>query len=394
MHTRRILNQFFDQHFGFLHAARARSYCDSVGAVLSGGMLSLCGLARELKAPTFKSATKRMDRLLGGAQIDAEAEQTSRRLLELLSAWLNPLVLAVDWSAVSPGSTFVELRAAVVIPGAGRGLVVAQEVLPLAELGKVVHESGFLKRLRNAIPQTSQVILLTDAGFRRPWFECATALGFSFIGRIRKGVKVGRGKWQEDAGIWFDKATPKARRYEQCSLSAHAKMPCDVVLYRRRKRNRVRYGCPGYGGQNRASVESKKSAQEPLMVVHSQNLRHLRADEIVALYQQRMQIEENFRDTKSLRFGLGQEYSRSRSASRIRALLMIAMIAHYLLWHIGQMAEAQGLHRRFKATTRQARELSIITLAIRLCKFEVIPFTRKTMHALAIKLKCPLRAFP
>ena len=132
MHTRRILNQFFDQHFGFLHAARARSYCDSVGAVLSGGMLSLCGLARELKAPTFKSATKRMDRLLGGAQIDAEAEQTSRRLLALLSAWLNPLVLAVDWSAVSPGSTFVELRAAVVMPGAGRGLVVMQEVLPLS----------------------------------------------------------------------------------------------------------------------------------------------------------------------------------------------------------------------------------------------------------------------
>lgn len=393
MHTRRILEQFFDQHFGFLHAARARSYCDSVGAVLSGGMLSLCGLARALEAPTFKSATKRMDRLLGSAHIDDEAEQTSQLLLKLLSAWMNPLVLAVDWSAVSPGGAFVELRAAAVIPGAGRGLVVAQVVLPLSELGKVAHERAFLQRLRQSIPQNFSVILLTDAGFRRPWFECVTALGFNFIGRIRRGVKVGRGSLQEDAGVWFEKATPKARRYEKCTLSVCAKMPCDVVLYRRRKRHRQRYRSPGYGGQTRASIESKKSAQEPLMLVHSCHLSHLRADEIVALYERRMQIEENFRDTKSLRFGVGQEYSRSRSASRIRALLVIAMLAHYLLWHIGQVAEAQGMHRRFKVTTRQARELSIITLALLLCKFEVIPFTREAVRMLAIKLKCPMRAF-
>ena len=40
-----------------------------------------------------------------------------------------------------------------------------------------------------------------------------------------------------------------------------------------------------------------------------------------------MQIEENFRDTKSLAFGMGTEIGRSRSALRLQALLLIATLA-------------------------------------------------------------------
>src|SRR5690606_2861504 len=91
-------------------------------------------------------------------------------------------------------------------------------------------------------------------------------------------------------------------------------------------------------------------------------LRTLRADEIVALYSLRMQIEENFRDSKSGALGMGLELSQSRSARRLQALLLISTLAAFLLWHIGQLAEAEGLHRRFKSTTRPGRELSIVWL--------------------------------
>ncbi len=93
------------------------------------------------------------------------------------------------------------------------------------------------------------------------------------------------------------------------------------------------------------------------------------------MYAQRMQIEEAFRDTKSAVYGMGLEIGRSRSQLRLHALLLIAAIAAFLLWHIGQLAEAEGLHRRFKATTRATRELSLITLAILLCSREHIPLT-------------------
>ena len=80
-----------------------------------------------------------------------------------------------------------------------------------------------------------------------------------------------------------------------------------------------------------------------------------------------MQIVENFRDHKAADLGMGLELSQSRSALRLHALLLIGTLAAFVLWHIGQLAEAEGLHLRFKATTRRARELSVITLARLLC---------------------------
>jgi hypothetical protein len=58
-------------------------------------------------------------------------------------------------------------------------------------------------------------------------------------------------------------------------------------------------------------------------------------------------------------------------------------LASYLLWHLGQLAEAEGLHRRFKVTTRDRRELSVIAVAILLCSQRDIPFSPsgvRTLH--------------
>ncbi len=99
-----------------------------------------------------------------------------------------------------------------------------------------------------------------------------------------------------------------------------------------------------------------------------------------------MQIEESFRDSKSATHDMRQEIGRSRSASRLQALLLIATLATFLLWHIGQLAEAEGLHRRFKAATRKARELSIITLARLLCALPCLPLTDFAIHSLYQRL--------
>jgi hypothetical protein len=106
----------------------------------------------------------------------------------------------------------------------------------------------------------------------------------------------------------------------------------------------------------------------------------------VALYKERMQIEENFRDTKSIPLGSGLEVSQSRSAPRLHALLLIGTLATFLLWHIGQLAEAEGLHHKFKATTRVARELSIITLAKLFCTLQSLPLTDFAIQALNERL--------
>ncbi|MEI8707209.1 transposase [Pseudoalteromonas sp. B62] len=55
----------------------------------------------------------------------------------------------------------------------------------------------------------------------------------------------------------------------------------------------------------------------------------------VNLYSQRMQIEENFRDTKNNKLGIGLECANSRSVNRFDNLLLIAALILYLLWCIG-----------------------------------------------------------
>lgn len=87
-----------------------------------------------------------------------------------------------------------------------------------------------------------------------------------------------------------------------------------------------------------------------------------------------MQIEENFRDGKSLPFGMGAEIGRSHSAPRLQALLLIATLAAFVRWHRDQLAEAEGLHRRYGYNAR-LRELSIIMLAMLLCAERIIDFT-------------------
>ena len=63
------------------------------------------------------------------------------------------------------------------------------------------------------------------------------------------------------------------------------------------------------------------------------------------LYQTRMQIEEGFRDTKSVAYGLGIANGRHTTLARAANLLLIAALASFLLWVIGCLAEARDWRR-------------------------------------------------
>jgi hypothetical protein len=388
MHAQGIVHCFFETHLCAIHAARRRVLSAVVSAAMGGQCVSLTRLSRGvLGRGCLKAAIKRVDRLIGHARIAREAQLVGHKLIRRLCRTGVPLVLAVDWSAVSPGGKFVELRAAVTWLGMGRALTIYQQVYPLSKLGNAKAERVLLETLHAWIGQGIQVTVVTDAGFRRPWFAQVERLGWSWIGRIRRGVNVSRDRVQWDsAGQWFGRATGTARRWSGCYLSKKGAWPCDMVLYRRRARGRKAYRCPGHGSTPKAAKEARASAHEPWLLAHSPKLSAYRPDEIVAMYARRMHIEECFRDTKSAVYGMGLEIGRSRSALRVHALLLIATLAAFLLWHIGQLGEAEGLHRRFKATTRTARELSVITLAILLCAQPHIPLTAPARLALGHRL--------
>jgi Transposase DDE domain len=387
-HASKIVREFFHKHLSLIHAARRESWCAAVSAVMSGHLLSLSRLARALmEHGSHKAALKRVDRLIGNPRTAQEAQCVGAALLRRWGQGGLPLVIAVDWSEVAPDGVFVELRAALTRPGMGRGLTIYQQVYPESKLGNARAERALLKQLHEWMPAGAHVIIVTDAGFRRPWFTQIERLGWSWIGRIRGSVCVSHAgsPWQQ-ASTWFAKATGKACRWNDCSLTQKFRFPCDMVLYRQRAVGRKHYGRAGHGSTPRARCAAQASAREPWLLAHSARLRSFRADEIVAMYGWRMQIEENFRDSKSIALGMGLEVSQSRTAPRLHALLLIGTLAAFLLWHIGQLAEAEGLHRRFKATTRVARELSIVTLAKLLCALKLLPLTDLAIRALNERL--------
>ena len=80
-------------------------------------------------------------------------------------------------------------------------------------------------------------------------------------------------------------------------------------------------------------------------------------------YKKRMQIEQNFRDDKSPRFGFAWRESRTRDTMKISALCLIATITALIQWLIGFTAEQQGMHYEFQANTiKSHRVLSFLFL--------------------------------
>ena len=286
-HARRIVQGFIQKHLGLIHTARRELLSVAVCAVMSGHSLSLSRLAHALigQKSTRKAALKRVDRFIGNRRIAQEAQVVGAALIRTLCRGRQPLVIAVDWSAVAPAGAFVELRAVLTRAGMGRGLTIYQQVYPESKLGNARAERALLDSLHAWIPEGVKVIIVTDAGFRRPWFTQVERLGWSWIGRIRSGGHVSRDKtYWEDARGWFAAATCKARRLSGCWLTSRYRFACDMVRVRRHVVGGKRYGRAGHGSTPKARCAARASAYAPWLLAHSAQLRGYRAEQIVAWY--------------------------------------------------------------------------------------------------------------
>jgi hypothetical protein len=98
-------------------------------------------------------------------------------------------------------------------------------------------------------------------------------------------------------------------------------------------------------------------------------------------YEQRMQIEETFRDLKSHRHGLGLRYCRSRDVERMQVLLLVGALATLALWLAGLCAKERGWQRRFQANTEQRRTvLSPVFLGRQLLRRYELVLTDHLLH--------------
>lgn len=71
------------------------------------------------------------------------------------------------------------------IPVGGRTLPILDRVFPAGQQGSPKAEKQFLQRLAHVLPDDACPILVTDAGFRTPWFRAVEARGWQWLGRLR-----------------------------------------------------------------------------------------------------------------------------------------------------------------------------------------------------------------
>ena len=111
------------------------------------------------------------------------------------------------------------------------------------------------------------------------------------------------------------------------------------------------------------------------------------AKKVVHIYSTRMQIEESFRDVKSVRFGVGFELNLTRSAQRLQNLLLIAMIATFVLWLLGMAARHSGQHLQYQANTVKDRHvLSAIYLGLRVANDRRFTFLLNELKGVSVIL--------
>jgi hypothetical protein len=365
MHALNIVQQLIRSCCPYIHAARLTVILAAVGAAVRARRLTLTELGRALVgAPRPKHDIKRIDRLLGNHHLAAERFELYQVLARRVVGALREPLIVVDWSDLTPNRRWQLLRAG--MPIGGRCLTLYEEIHPLTRLGSPRVQRGFLQKLKALLPAGVKPILITDAGFRAPWFKAVNRMGWHWIGRIRNRNALRR----QGACTWISSkllyrhAGSRPQALGQYELVRSNPVSCHLYLVKCRRKHRIHKSVFGQRARSSASLKRSCAQREPWLLAASPSLGQLTAAQIINHFATRMQIEEAFRDLKCARYGLGFELNLSRSRERLAILLLLAMISFFVLWLIGQHALAQKLQFQYQSNTRRTRPvLSVFNLA-------------------------------
>lgn len=357
MHAAAVLQKCLKSAFGSMHALRQRVLMRAVDALLHSRRLTLMDLARAWPdAERVRAPLKALDRLLRNPHLHAERELLYGGMAQWLLRRAHPVII-VDWSPLKADLSWHVLRAAV--PVGGRTLPVLDLVFPGAEQGAPQVERRFLQRLKALLPPDARPIIVTDAGFRAPWFRAVAELGWDWVGRLRHRTLVqvpGHPDLWAPARALYALATATPRDLGVMQLVWRQPLASRVVLYAKPAQGRHRLNRAGQPARSKASQQSAAREREPWLVVAAPTLADMSARQLVQIYALRMQIEASFRDLKSHRFGYAFEDSLTRKAKRLEILLLVHALALFVSWLAGLACAATGLDQ-WLAPIRSRRKL-------------------------------------
>ena len=325
-----------------MHAARVLSLANSVQGVLHCATLGVTAIGKALaqaKGLLPRSGVKQVDRLLSNSKLD---------VWRLYKNWVphvvgerTELVVALDWTDFDDDDqTTICLN---LLTNHGRATPLVWRTVTKSGLqgNRSDTEDILLLRLKEVLPaQVKKVTVLADRGFGdvKLYGLLANELGWNFVIRFRGciGVESHHGETRR-AEEWLH---PTGR----------------AALLRNARVTEARYLLP-------AVLAVKQKGMKDAWYLAS-NLDGASATELIKLYGRRFSIEENFRDAKDWRFGMGLVHVRIKDCDRRDRMLLISAMAVVLLTLLGAASEATGLDKDLKVNTVKHRTNSLFNQGV------------------------------
>jgi hypothetical protein len=348
-----------------MHRRRVKVLLEAVSALVLGRRLVLMDIARSWSGSEPVSVSlKKLDRLLGNEHLHGQKQLIYAGIAQWLLNCPRPIII-VDWSDLQHHGLKFLLRAGVAVKG--QTITVLEEVYEEHEKQKPHIEREFLRRLRALLPQGVRPIIVTDAGFKRPWFRAVRKLGWDYVGRVRverTQVQLGVEDVAIRVGTLYERATAKAQRFEYAGLGQQQVLRCNLVLYKKPHCGRIRTTHRGKRSQSIQSQRAQKAGKEPWLLATSLSNDEFTAQQIVNIYAKRMQIEKSFRDLKCVQYGCGFDRSLTRSCARLGVLLLIHALASFAAWLTGLTLDERESIRKHGGVfaPRSRRHYSLLRL--------------------------------
>lgn len=318
--------------------------------------LSIFGIGRAFKRKAkVKHNIKTIDRLFGNKKLALKGKNFYKECATWLIGNNKRPIIIIDWSGLTRCGSIHFLRACV--PVGGRALPILDKAFRLKDYMKQASHKLFLKELALILPLDSKPIIVTDAGFRCPWFKLVALLGWDFVGRVRNVTQFkpeNSERWEKVKCLYEASRTQAMFLFKGLLAKSNSESGYFYILKNRQK-HRIKKNLAGKKIQCSVSKKHAKREKEPWLLFSSLSPEDYTPCQIMVLYKKRMQIEESIRDLKNTRNGFSLRHCRSYHAERLNIALLIAAIAMLLLWLLGLVAKNRKLHLSYQANSIKSR---------------------------------------
>ena len=368
MNAGQILKKIIQQVTPKMHQYRRKALIACVDSLMNGHALTVTQLGRGINGSAKeKHRIKRADRLLSNPHFRQSHLSIYASAAALFVSRLPRPLISIDWSDMDGSRKHFLLRAALSFQG--RSVTLYEEVHTSDKKEKPKTHQVFLNNLAIVLPNTCRPVIITDAGFRVPWFKQVEAPGWDFVGRVRNRHHCQSSPdspWIHCKTL-YTRATSKARHLGSWLLTERHTCPVQPVIYKQSPRGRHKKTRQGERARSATSKRSAEGAREPWLLATSLPGNSVKAAKgVVSCYGTRMQIEEGFRDMKSVRGGLSGNLHLAREASRLQALVLLGTLAHWVSLACGLAADMAKISRHYQVNTVvKRRVLSLFFLGLR-----------------------------